>query len=279
MNSGCSTWCRSYPAWMAWNTGSSGHVARGGRGCGTSASHTSSPWWAGSAVSRRCSAVVPVRGRPVTKIGRSTRTSACSGCRRQAACDNSRAARAPRSSARVILLPTGVSAASRAYESSSTSSPSTYGSYAASLGASLAASLGASPKSVRPVILLAEACRSSTVPTLSRPAATMRCGPSSVVPFAAVHIEALPGDRPGQPGEHEHHGVGDLVGLGEPAQVDRGGGLVVHVLRRDAALPREVVEVQLQAVRPDVSGRDGVDPDSQRAELGRQVLREGEQRG
>lgn len=45
-------------------------VSRGGRGCGYSASHMCRPWWAGSAPSSRCSAVVPVRTNPVTKIGR-----------------------------------------------------------------------------------------------------------------------------------------------------------------------------------------------------------------
>ncbi len=66
---------------MCWKTGLAAQVSRGGRGCGISASHSSSPWWPGSAVSSRCSAVVPLLGRPVTKIGRSMATSACSGMR------------------------------------------------------------------------------------------------------------------------------------------------------------------------------------------------------
>ena len=64
---------------MALKIGSSSQVSRGGRGCGNSVSHSSSPWWPGSAHSSRCSAVVPVRGSPTTKIGRSIATSACSG--------------------------------------------------------------------------------------------------------------------------------------------------------------------------------------------------------
>ena len=54
---------------MYWKTGLSGQVAAGGRGCGTSASHICTPWLAGSAVSSRCRAVVPVLGSPVMKIG------------------------------------------------------------------------------------------------------------------------------------------------------------------------------------------------------------------
>ncbi len=56
---------------MPLNTGSSSQVSRGGRGCGNSVSHSSSPCDIGSAVSSRCRAVVPVRGRPVTNTGRS----------------------------------------------------------------------------------------------------------------------------------------------------------------------------------------------------------------
>ncbi len=74
MNSGWATWCCSNAACKCWNTGSAAQVSRGGRGCGTSISHISRPWCAGSAVSSRCSAVVPVRGSPVTKMGRSMRT-------------------------------------------------------------------------------------------------------------------------------------------------------------------------------------------------------------
>ena len=61
---------------MCWNTGSPAQAGRGGRGRGASASHSSRPWWAGSATSSRCSAVVPVRGSPVTNTGRRTATSA-----------------------------------------------------------------------------------------------------------------------------------------------------------------------------------------------------------
>jgi len=59
---------------MYWKTGLPAQVSRGGRGCGTSASHICTPWLAGSAVSSRCRAVVPVRGSPVMNTGRSIGT-------------------------------------------------------------------------------------------------------------------------------------------------------------------------------------------------------------
>src|ERR1700749_811974 len=93
MNSGCSTWCRSQPAWMYRKTGLSAQVPRGGRGGGASASHSSRPWCAGSAVSSRCSAVVPVLGSPVTNNGLPTETCACSGGARQPASLSSRVPR------------------------------------------------------------------------------------------------------------------------------------------------------------------------------------------
>ena len=79
MNSGSAMWCSEKAACIAWKIGSASHVSRGGRGWGNSVSHSSSPWWRGSALSSRCSAVVPVRGRPSTKIGRSIGTSAWAG--------------------------------------------------------------------------------------------------------------------------------------------------------------------------------------------------------
>ena len=109
---------------MYWKTGLAAQVSRGGRGCGTSASHISRPWCAGSAASSRCSAVVPVLGSPVTNTGRSIRTCAYSGCACQAASLNSRAVSAPRSIARITFTPSGVRPASRAQDSSSTASPS-----------------------------------------------------------------------------------------------------------------------------------------------------------
>ena len=102
----------------------SAQVSLGGRGCGTSASHICTPWVAGSAVSSRCRAVVPVRGRPVMKIGASIGTRAYSGFACQAASLDSRAVSAPRSTARCAFEPSGVSPASRAHESSSTARPS-----------------------------------------------------------------------------------------------------------------------------------------------------------
>ena len=94
-----------------------GPWSRGGRGCGNSASHSSSPWWPGSAQSRRCSAVVPVRGSPVTKIGRLTARCRAAG------------RTTPRSAPRhecaaqlgsLDLVAHGVSRSSVAYASSST---------------------------------------------------------------------------------------------------------------------------------------------------------------
>ena len=109
---------------MYWYTGLAGQVSRGGRGCGTSASHIARPWCAGSAASSRCSAVVPVLGSPVTNTGRSIRTCAYPGFACQAASLHSRAASAPRSMDRIALAPGGVRPASRAQDSSSTASPS-----------------------------------------------------------------------------------------------------------------------------------------------------------
>ena len=109
---------------MSWKTGLSGQVGRGGRGCGTSASHICTPWVAGSAVSSRCRAVVPVLGRPVMNIGASIGIVAYSGFACQAASLDSRAVSAPRSTARCALEPTGVKPASLAHESSSTASAS-----------------------------------------------------------------------------------------------------------------------------------------------------------
>ena len=79
MNSGLSMWWAENASCIAEKIGSASHVSRGGRGCGYCVSHSSSPWCAGSACSSRCRAVVPVRGSPITKIGRSIGTSACSG--------------------------------------------------------------------------------------------------------------------------------------------------------------------------------------------------------
>ena len=79
MYSGSSTWWALKASCIAAKTGSASHVSRGGRGWGNWVSHISRPWWAGSETSSRCSAVVPVRGRPITKTGRSTGTSACWG--------------------------------------------------------------------------------------------------------------------------------------------------------------------------------------------------------
>ena len=109
---------------MYWKTGLAAQVSRGGRGCGTSASHISRPWCAGSAVSSRCSAVVPVLGSPVTNTGRSIGIPAYSGCACQPASLSSRAASAPRSIERITFWPSGVRAAASAHEESSTASPS-----------------------------------------------------------------------------------------------------------------------------------------------------------
>ena len=79
MNSGDSTWCAWNACCIPAKIGSSSQVSRGGRGCGNWVIHISSPCAIGSACSSRCSAVVPVRGSPITKIGRSIGTSACSG--------------------------------------------------------------------------------------------------------------------------------------------------------------------------------------------------------
>jgi hypothetical protein len=57
--------------------------------------------------------VVPVRGRPVTKIGRSMATSACWGYCFHAASDTSLATSALRTKNRFILLPNSVRSASR----------------------------------------------------------------------------------------------------------------------------------------------------------------------
>ena len=94
MNSGFSTWWSAYAAWIPLNTGSASHVSRGGRGWGSSVSHSSSPWCDGSAVSSRCSAVVPVRGSPVTNTGRSIFTSEYDGCAVNPDCASSRPTRA-----------------------------------------------------------------------------------------------------------------------------------------------------------------------------------------
>ena len=109
---------------MRRNTGSSAQVSRGGRGCGASVSHSSRPWCAGSAASSRCSAVVPVRGSPVTKIGRSMPTAAYPGWRAHPASLSSRATSAPRRKARITFAPSGVRLASPAQDSSSTARPS-----------------------------------------------------------------------------------------------------------------------------------------------------------
>ena len=90
MNSGFSMWCSENAEFRALKMGFSAQVSLGGRGCGTSVSQSSSPWCAGSALSRRCSAVVPVRGRPHTKIGRSIGTSAYDGCSWKPCSDSSR---------------------------------------------------------------------------------------------------------------------------------------------------------------------------------------------
>ncbi len=95
MNSGLSTWCSENAPLSAEKIGFCSQVSRGGRGCGTSVSHSSRPWWVGSALSRRCSAVVPVRGRPQTKIGRSIGTSAYDGCSRKPFSESSRPTSAP----------------------------------------------------------------------------------------------------------------------------------------------------------------------------------------
>src|SRR5437867_703549 len=57
-----------------------------------------------------------------------------------------------------------------------------------------------------------------------------------MVVLAAVDVEALPGDRPGQRRGQEYHRVRDLVGLGQPAQVGGCRGLVVDLLYLHAAL-------------------------------------------
>ena len=90
MNSGSSTWCAAKACCIAEKIGSSSQVSRGGRGWGYCVNHISSPWCAGSAASSRCSAVVPVRGRPITKIGRSMGTSRCWGSALNCACVSSR---------------------------------------------------------------------------------------------------------------------------------------------------------------------------------------------
>src|SRR5262249_20575133 len=89
-----------------------------------------------------------------------------------------------------------------------------------------------------------------------------------MVELAAVDAETLAGDGAGHRRGQEHHRVGDLVRLGQPAQVDRGRGLVVDLLGVHPALPREVAEIPLERATPDVARSHRVDPGPPRAELG-----------
>ena len=65
---------------------------------------------------------------------------------------------------------------------------------------------------------------------------------SSVVELAGVDVDALAGDRTRERRGEEHDDVGDLVGLGQTAQVERGRGLVVDLLCGDAPLLGQVVD-------------------------------------
>src|SRR5215469_308992 len=99
----------------------------------------------------------------------------------------------------------------------------------------------------------------------------------SMVVLAAVDVEALTGDRACHRRGQEDYRVGDLVGLRQPTQVGSGRRLLVDLLRIHTALLRYIPEVPLQRVTPDMTGRDGVDPDALRTELRRQRLRDRQQ--
>ena len=97
-----------------------------------------------------------------------------------------------------------------------------------------------------------------------------------VVVLAAVDVQALAGDRPGQRRGQEQDGVRDLVRLRQPPKVRRGGCLGVDVVYTYPALVPQVAEVPLQRLAPDVAGRHRVHPDALRSELGGQAPRHGE---
>src|SRR5262249_24807491 len=210
--------------------------------------------------SRRCSAVVPVRGRPVTKMGRSIATSACCGYCFHAASDSSRATSALRTKNRAILLPSSVKPDSRVYESSSTPRASRYLSSSA-------------PKSSSPHAFVAEACRPSTVPTsvlvltarlppapvLARPALraslALVFAPSSGLVLPAIHVERLAGDAAGQIARHEQDGGCHLFLGGQPLQIRSSGGRLVYLINRGAVLASLVLKVALERAAPDIAGQ------------------------
>src|SRR6478672_3603676 len=253
MNSGLVTWCSANAACIAAKTGSPSHVARGGRGWGNSVSHSSSPWCRGSACSSRCSAVVPVRGRPTTKIGRSTGTSAYAGNSAKRAWVSSRPTSALLTWPRWKWLPSPVSPASgEARSSTRIRRPS---------------SCAVPPKSSRPVVRTAAAAMSSYDPTSGRVLAVVG---SVVMELAAVDVEHRPGHGAGQVAGEEEGGARDLVGRGQPLEVGGLGLLPVDLLVGDALLGRQPVEVGLVDVLVDVGRRHAVDPDAPRTELGGQ---------
>src|SRR5581483_7549637 len=99
----------------------------------------------------------------------------------------------------------------------------------------------------------------------------------SMVILTAIHVQALPGNRPRQRRREEHGRVRDLVRQDEPAQIAPRRGLVGDDLRVDAALVPEVAEVEVQRIALDYAWCDRVDPDALRPELGCQRRRHREQ--
>ena len=96
----CAPWRTARRA--AGKPGSATRFRGAGAAAGTPPATVGAPGGRGRRVSNRCSAVVPVRGRPVTKIGRSIDTSACCGYCFHAASDISRATSALRTKNRHI---------------------------------------------------------------------------------------------------------------------------------------------------------------------------------
>ena len=167
---GEAAWWAAKPRCIAAKRGSDSHVSRGGRGWGNWVSHISSPCAPGSAWSRRCRIVVPVRGRPMRKIGRSIRTPSCSGWAANAASVSRTPVSALLTSERWKARPRGVSPASGELRSSTiTRSPS---------------SCAPEPKSESPVERTAAATMSSYDPTSARSRAMML----SLVPVDVIAV-------------------------------------------------------------------------------------------
>src|SRR6185437_1424982 len=128
------------------------------------------------------------------------------------------------------------------------------------------------PKSSSPVSLVAEACSSSTVAMSVRSAI-------SVVVLAAVDVQRLPADAAGQVTGHEHDRRSHLVLGRQTLEVRVGSGGLVDLVGGGAVLASLVLEVALQRLTPDVSGRNGVHSDTLLAEFGGQRLRHRQQCG